>query len=932
MFDSSAVGTVAGMSSAAKESRKRWFGASGRELQGLKGMVAAIEKSQAVIQFSLEGRILYANPRFLDVVGYTLAEVVGQHHRMFVDPAERDSAAYRLFWDKLGRGEYDADQYRRIAKGGREIWLQASYNPVFDKHGKAFMVVKYATDVTPQKIATADFEGQLAAIGKSQAVIEFSLDGRILGANDNFLKTVGYTLDEVRGQHHGLFVDPAYRASPEYAAFWQKLGRGEYDSGQYQRVDKAGRTLWLQASYNPIFDLSGKPFKIVKYATDISEQKLRTANFEGQLAAIGKAQAVIEFALDGRILGANDNFLKTVGYTLDEVRGQHHSLFVGALHRASPEYRSFWERLGSGQYDSGQYKRVGKDGRTIWLQASYNPIFDMNGKPFKVVKYATDITAERFRNADFQGQIAAIGKAQAVIEFSMDGTIQTANENFLDAVGYALADIKGRHHSLFVDAADRQSAAYKQFWEKLGRGEYDAGQYRRVSKDGQELWLQASYNPIFDAEGKPFKVVKYATDITDQVLAARVLAQAVEQTQGVVGAACDGDLEQRIPLDGKSGAVRDLCESVNTLVANMSDVVGDVGRVFGAMAEGDLTQTIDADYKGAFQTIKDDSNRSVKQLSQSLLQIKEATDTIHAASREIATGNNDLSGRTEQQAASLEETASSMEELTSTVKQNAENARQANQLAIGASDIAVKGGAVVGQVITTMAAINESSRKVVDIISVIDGIAFQTNILALNAAVEAARAGEQGRGFAVVATEVRSLAQRSAAAAKEIKSLIGDSVDKADSGSKLVEQAGRTMDEIVTSVKRVTGIMAEITAASQEQSQGIEQVNLTITQMDEVTQQNAALVEEASAAARSLEEQADGLASSVGRFKLDLHAEIAPLSIVASRPAVIASRGPAKPLASKPTTVRRPAPAAVKSEPRRAAAVTGGFGDQWTEF
>ena len=295
-------------------------------------------------------------------------------------------------------------------------------------------------------------------------------------------------------------------------------------------------------------------------------------------------------------------------------------------------------------------------------------------------------------------------------------------------------------------------------------------------------------------------------------------------------------------------------------------------EIAGRIAEGDLAMAIKTRANDstsllfAMKTMRDSLSRVVGE-------VRQGTDTIATASSEIAAGNMDLSSRTEQQASSLEETAASMEELTSTVKQNADNARQANQLALSASGVAVKGGSVVAQVVDTMSAINASSRKIVDIIGVIDGIAFQTNILALNAAVEAARAGEQGRGFAVVAAEVRNLAQRSAAAAKEIKTLIGDSVDKVEEGSKQVAQAGKTMEEIVGSVKRVTDIMGEIAAASQEQTLGIEQINQSITQMDQVTQQNAALVEEAAAAAQSLQEQASGLSQVVSVFKLDVGAQ-----------------------------------------------------------
>ncbi|MGH8762176.1 MAG: methyl-accepting chemotaxis protein [Nitrosospira sp.] len=337
------------------------------------------------------------------------------------------------------------------------------------------------------------------------------------------------------------------------------------------------------------------------------------------------------------------------------------------------------------------------------------------------------------------------------------------------------------------------------------------------------------------------------------------------QVEGAVA----GDFSRRSDTTKYQYEFKQMVEGLNQLMQVNETSLSEVVRVLGALAKGDLTEKITNDYKGMFGKLKDDANITVAQLNQIIAQINEATESIATASKEIAQGNTDLSQRTEEQAASLQETASSMEELTSTVQQNAENAKQANQLAASASEVAVKGGQVVDQVVDTMGAINEASKKIVDIISVIDGIAFQTNILALNAAVEAARAGEQGRGFAVVASEVRNLAQRSAEAAKEIKTLIGNSVEKVDSGTKLVDQAGKTMEEIVGSIKRVTDIMAEITAASHEQSAGIEQVNQAIGQMDQVTQQNAALVEEAAAAAESLQEQAEALSGAVGAFRLE---------------------------------------------------------------
>lgn len=360
----------------------------------LSSIYEALDKSQAIIQFNPDGTIITANSNFLETVGYELSEIQGQHHRMFVEKRYEQSEEYSEFWTTLARGEYQAAAYKRFGKDGIEIWIQASYNPILNNKGEVIKVIKFATNITEQVLLDADRKGQVDAISKSQAVIEFNLDGTIITANENFLKTLGYSLEEIQGKHHRMFVEPNFAASDEYMDFWKSLRKGEYQSAEYMRFGKAGKEIWIQATYNPIFDPDGKVIKVIKYATDITDQKMKTADYVGQLDAISKSQAVIEFELDGTILNANENFLKTLGYTLEEIKGKHHSLFVDQATKESNEYKVFWETLAKGEYQSAEFKRIDKSGNDVWIQASYNPILGPNGKPFKVVKYATNTTEQ----------------------------------------------------------------------------------------------------------------------------------------------------------------------------------------------------------------------------------------------------------------------------------------------------------------------------------------------------------------------------------------------------------------------------------------------------------------------------------------------------------------------------------------------------------
>ena len=579
--------------------------------------------------------------------------------------------------------------------------------------------------------------------------------------------------------------------------------------------------------------------------------------------AISRSQAIIEFDLTGRILDANANFCAVLGYELGEIVGQNHRLFVDPVEAASADYHAFWAKLARGEFDRRQYKRFGKGGKEIWIEASYNPVFRA-GKPYKVIKLATDITEYKRRSAEDAGKLAALSRAQAVIEFTTSGEILTANENFLATLGYTLSEIQGRHHSMFCDPAHATSEAYRDFWQRLASGEFVTDEFMRLGKGGRKVFIQASYNPIFDMNGKVFKVVKFATDVTGRVSNVEALARALQ-----------------------------------------------------SLSDGDLTQTLDTAFIPTLDMLRVDFNTAAAKLKTAMQTVADNASAIAAGAQQVRDASDDLSKRTEQQAASVEETAAALEEITTVVGDSSRRAEDAGELVRKTRENAEQSGSVMRSAVEAMGRIESSSTEISSIIGVIDEIAFQTNLLALNAGVEAARAGDAGKGFAVVAQEVRELAQRSAKAAKEIKALITASNGHVKNGATLVGQTGAVLEEIVTQVLAVNGNVGAIVDASKEQATGLKAINQAVNVMDQGTQQNAAMVEASTAAARRLSSEADALFELLSQFNIGANTtsrETARgMTAALSKPGMLPAHGAAA---------------------RRTAAVRGNvaLASDWTEF
>lgn len=423
------------------------------DARALSQLYAALDRSQAIIEFDTNGKILHANDQFLGLFGYALNDVVGQHHRMFCLEGTEKQAAYRSFWEGLRAGEFSTGEFPRRTSDGRTIYIHGTYNPILNEEGKVVRIVKFATDVTAAKQTALEYLGKVAAIERSQAVIEFDLTGIVLQANDVFLNLMGYSRADVVGKHHRMFVEPTEAASTEYQLFWDRLGRGEFDSGEYKRVGCKGKEVWIRATYNPVLDSSGKPVKVVKFATDVTAEKLHNAEFQAKVTAIDLGQVVIEFDLEGKVVTANRNFLSAMGYTLREIQGQHHSFFCTAEYTRTHEYRDFWLRLNEGEFISGRFHRIGKFDRDVWIQATYNPIRDVNGKVVKIIKYAYDVTAE----VELQRRIEAKSREMHDSLSRLLGSIQSIAGN--SALATQMADVAAEAAKTGFASLDKAVAA-----------------------------------------------------------------------------------------------------------------------------------------------------------------------------------------------------------------------------------------------------------------------------------------------------------------------------------------------------------------------------------------------------------------------------------------------------------------------------------------
>ncbi|WP_308916207.1 PAS domain S-box protein [Jannaschia sp. LMIT008] len=805
-------------------------------------VVAAARQGEVLVSIRPDGTIAAVNDHFATLFGYEPGEVEGDDLGILFTAEEAHSPEHRAFWKGVRGGAPYTGLKAHRRRDGSTLWLRCDYAPIRGADGAVSEVVLIGRTVAAATLVAHEDQAKLRALDATFARIEFDLDGTILDVNDAFLTVMGYARDEVLGQPHRMFVDTDVMDDASYATFWANICQGFHASDKFVRRGKAGRRVWLQATYAPVRDERGRIAKIVKMATDITERTETAAQLRSELQALDRSTAVMHMGLDGTIERVNRNYLDLMGYDRpDQVVGRNHSIFVTDKDARSEEYREFWGKLRAGQFHTGQFMRTDQRGQPVWIQATYNPLIAADGQVVGVMKFATDVTQHRERAARDTSKVEAVNRSQGMIEFDLDGIIVDANEAFLSAMDYARADVIGRHHSIFVSKAHRDSEEYRRFWADLREGQFKAGEFSRRARKGEEVWIRGIYNPIQNALGQTVGVVKFANDITEEVIDRRrveLLSLVTDETansviitdaKGVIEYVNQGFMDLTgYGLDEVVGRrPGELLQGPNTDPTTIARVRDKLNRresfyeeILNYTKAGQpywislaINPVMGAD--GAVQRfVSIQSNiDATKRASLEFTRRLEAISSTSAVAEWNADGSPLTSNRFLRENGALEsgldvilpageracvksgETIRRMVEwpregggvmnLDAVFNTVEDDAGELTKILMFGIDTTERDALVNG----AMATIQASTDRIEGIVASIQDIGNQTRTLSLNASVEASRAGEAGRGFSVVAGEVRILADKATEAAQQISQLLRENRDRSARLDEVAEDA-----------------------------------------------------------------------------------------------------------------------------------------------